>query len=89
MRCRSAISRSSLHVGPDVTSGLKCQYNCEWISRLYLANDLRTTPPPPESRSLRASATLNFPASTSAFTLAFKRLLFSTSDDIHLLKEDI
>ena len=45
-RFRSAISRSFLRVGPDVTSGIRCEYNCEWISRLYLASDLRTTPPP-------------------------------------------
>ena len=44
-RFRSAISRSSLRVKPDSTPELKCEYNCEWISRLYLASDLRTTPP--------------------------------------------
>ena len=45
-RFRSAISRSSLRVGPDVGPGIKCKYNCVWISRLYLASDLRTIPPP-------------------------------------------
>ena len=44
-RFRSAISRSSLRVKPDSTPEIKCEYNCEWISRLYLASDLRTTPP--------------------------------------------
>ena len=46
-RFRSAISRSSFRVGPDVAPGIKCKYNCARISRLYLASDLRTIPPPP------------------------------------------
>ena len=45
-RFRSAISCSPFRVGPDVAPGVKCKYNCARISCLYLASDLRTTPPP-------------------------------------------
>ena len=44
-RFRSAISRSTLRVGPDVAPGIKCRYNRVEISRLYLAYDLWTPPP--------------------------------------------
>ena len=58
-RFRSAISRSSFRVGPDVAPGIKCKYNRVRISGLYLASDFRTSLPP-ESRSLRPPATWNF-----------------------------
>ena len=48
-RFRSAISRNSFRVGPDVASGIKCKYNCARISRLYLASEFRTNPPHPKS----------------------------------------
>ena len=83
-RCRSAISPSTLRVGPDVAPGIRVR-----ISRLYIASDIRTNPPPPNRSSLRSPVTYNFPASASAFALAFKRLVFSTSDDVHLLNETL
>ena len=42
----SALIRNSFRVGPDVASRIKCKYNCARISRLYLASDFLTTPPP-------------------------------------------
>ena len=81
----SAIACNSFCVGPGVASGIKCKYNCARISRLYLASKFRTNPPAPNRSSLRPSATQNFGAPECTFAPALKRLLFSTSDDVHLL----
>ena len=42
----SAVARNSIRVGPDVASGMKCKYKCARISRLYLAAEFQTNPPP-------------------------------------------
>ena len=68
-----------------MASGIKCKYNCARISRLYLASEFRTKPPAPNRSSLRPPATQNFRAPECAFAPALKRLMFSTSDDVHLL----
>ena len=56
-RFRSAISRKTLRVEPDVASGIKCKYDRARTSRLYLASDPRTTPP---SESLVIASDLEF-----------------------------
>ena len=49
-------SGGSFRTGLDVATGIKCEYKCARISRLYLASDSGRTPPNRSSFQLRIFA---------------------------------